>query len=372
VGETAKITATVTRADNSERGSVSWTTSDSGVASVSGGTITANGEGSATITATSNDDSDMFAICNVTVKPADAEDSVKSEDENKSSDTTPLKDSSGNQVYVKKDESGGYVAATVADLDKYSDFYVKSDASAVYMYTGWQTIDGNTYFFDKNGNFVTGDQIIQGVKYHFNSDGHLSTGSGTMGIDVSKWNGSIDWDAVKNSGVSYVIIRCGYRGSSTGALIEDPMFRANISGAKAAGIQVGAYFFTQAVNEVEAVEEASMAVNLCGGYGLNLPIFLDVEGSGGRGDKIGADMRTAVVKAFCQTVRNSGYAAGVYANKTWFTEKMHVSQLTSYKIWLAQYAASPTYTASRIDYWQYSSKGKVSGIKGNVDMNVKY
>lgn len=382
VGDFASLYATVTRADGTERGSVTWSSSDSGVASVSGGNINAISAGTAQITATSDDDSSISAVCivKVTAEEIKEEDKdtekdkekEKEEKTNNSDNTTPLKDGNGNQVYVKDESSGGYMAATVADLDKYSDFYIKSDASAVYIYTGWQTIDGNTYFFDKNGNYVTGEQVIQGVKYTFNSDGHLSTGSGTMGIDVSKWNGSIDWNAVKNSGVSWVIIRCGYRGSSTGALIEDPKFRANISGAKAAGLQVGAYFFTQAVNEVEAVEEASMAVGLCGAYGLNLPLFLDVEGAGGRADSIGADMRTAVVKAFCQTVRNSGYAAGIYANKTWFTEKMHVSQLTSYKIWLAQYAAAPTYSASRIDYWQYSSKGKVSGISGNVDMNVKY
>ena len=148
---------------------------------------------------------------------------------------------------------------------------------------------------------MTGEQIIQGAKYSFGSDGKLSSGSGVLGIDVSKWNGSIDWNAVKNSGISYVIIRCGYRGSSTGALIEDPKFRSNIQGAKAAGLKVGVYFFSQAVNEVEAVEEASMVINLVSGYGLNYPVFLDVESSGGRGDKIDAATRTAVCKAFCST-----------------------------------------------------------------------
>jgi GH25 family lysozyme M1 (1,4-beta-N-acetylmuramidase) len=169
-----------------------------------------------------------------------------------------------------------------------------------------------------------------------------------------------------------VIIRCGYRGSSTGVLVEDPTFKSNIKGAKAAGLKVGAYFFSQAVNEVEAVEEASMAVSLCSGYGLNYPIFLDVEGSGGRGDAISRETRTAVCKAFCATVQNSGFSAGIYANKTWFTEKISTASLTSYKLWLAQYASSPTYTATRYDMWQYSSTGKVSGISGKVDMNISY
>ena len=366
VGDTAGLKATVKKSNGEDGGGVSWWSSNEGVATVSDGTVTAVGNGTAVINAVSDMDGSKSATCSVTV--SDGSESGKDGDK-----SSALKDSSGNQVYVK-DSGGSFVAATLADYDAYDKFYVKSEGGgdAVYTYTGWQTIDGNTYFFDKNGNFVTGEQIIQGAKYYFNSDGHLSTGSGTMGIDVSKWNGSIDWNAVKNSGVSFAIIRCGYRGSSTGALIEDPKFRANVSGAKAAGLAVGAYFFTQATNEVEAVEEASMAASLCSGYGLSLPIFLDVEVSGGRGDAIGADMRTAVVKAFCQTVRNSGFAAGVYANKTWLTERMHASQLTSYKIWLAQYAASPTYTATRYDYWQYSSKGKISGISGNVDLNIRY
>ena len=95
-----------------------------------------------------------------------------------------------------------------------------------------------------------------------------------MGIDVSKWNGKIDWNAVKNSGVSYVIIRVGYRGSSQGALIDDPTFKTNIKGATAAGLKVGVYFFTQAVDEVEAVQEASMVLDRISGYKISYPVFI--------------------------------------------------------------------------------------------------
>ncbi|MBO5620191.1 MAG: glycoside hydrolase family 25 protein, partial [Butyrivibrio sp.] len=185
-------------------------------------------------------------------------------------------------------------------------------------------------------------------------------------------NGNIDWNKVKNSGVNYVIIRCGYRGSSEGALIEDPKFKSNIKGATAAGLKVGVYFFTQAVNEVEAVEEASMYINLLRGYSLSFPVYIDVEGSNGRGDSISASQRTANIKAFCGTIQNAGYTAGVYANSTWFTSKINTAQITGYKIWLAQYAASVTYNASRYDMWQYTSKGSIQGITGKVDMNILY
>ena len=188
---------------------------------------------------------------------------------------------------------------------------------------------------------------------------------------MSRHNGNIDWNAVKASGVDYVIIRCGYRGSVSGALIEDESFRKNIKGATAAGLKVGVYVFSQAVNEVEAVKEASLAVSLVKGYNLTYPIFIDTESSGGRADKIDVATRTAVVNAFCQTVASAGYQPGIYASKSWYETKLNMGAIGNYKIWLAQYSAAPTY-GGKYDMWQYSSKGKINGIKGNVDLNWSY
>lgn len=355
--KTASLTATV---QNAEDKSVTYSSDNTGIASVSSdGTVTGISAGTAVITAVSNADPSISAVCNVTVV-----------NNPKKDNTTKLKDNDGNQLYVKNAD-GTYREAVYADYDTADKFY-KASQKAEYKYTGWQTIDNKTYFFDANGNKVTGEQVIQGAKYSFDSDGALNKASGNMGIDVSKWNGNIDWNAVKNSGVSYVIIRCGYRGSTTGALIEDPKFRANIKGASAAGLKVGIYFFTQAVNEVEAVEEASMVLGLIGGYGISYPVFLDVEKSGGRADGIDKNTRTAVCKAFCQTIQNSGYKAGIYANKTWLTSYINTGSLSGFKIWLAQYAAAPTYSATKYDMWQYSSKETVAGISGSVDMNISY
>ena len=276
-----------------------------------------------------------------------------------------LKDSDGNQLYVQENEE--YREAVYADYYTASKFFIKGDVK----YTGWQTIGGYVYYFTAAGEKVTGEQVIQGAKYNFASDGSLITGSGTLGIDVSKWNGTIDWNAVKNSGVSYVIIRCGYRGSSQGMLVEDKMFKTNIKGALDAGLKVGVYFFTQATDEIEAVEEASFVLDQIKNYKSSYPVFLDVEPSGGRGDKIDKTARTAICKAFCETIQRSGYTAGIYANKTWLNEKLDAGSLSAYKIWLAQYAATPTYTG-RYDLWQYTSTGKITGIKGNVDLNLSY
>ena len=353
---TATVTATV-----SGSGTVTASSSDTNIATVSvnGKTITITGvkAGSATITAVYKEgNSEVKATCTVKVGTSNPR-----EDK-----TTVLKDTSGRELYVS-DGNNQYRLAHYADYYTSSKFYIKEAT----RYTGWQTLDGKVYFFKADGDKVTGEQVIQGAKYNFASDGSLVVGSGTMGIDVSKWNGTIDWNAVKNSGVSYVIIRVGYRGSSQGALIEDPKFKTNIKGATAAGIKVGVYFFTQAVDEVEAVQEASMVLDRISGYKISYPVFLDVEGSGGRGDAIDSATRTAVCKAFCNTIKNAGYTPGIYANKTWLSSKMDAGALSGYKIWLAQYAKTPTYTG-RYDLWQYRSNGKVSGISGNVDLNLSY
>ncbi len=325
--------------------------------SVDGRKITVSGvaPGSAVITVKySENGEEVSASCNVTVKSNPMEDR-----------STLLKTSDGQQVFVQEGES--YREAVFADYYTAPKFFVKGEQK----YTGWQTIDGKVYYYTADGTKVVGEQIIQGAKYNFASDGSLITDNGVLGIDVSKWNGSIDWNAVKNSGISYVIIRSGYRGSSAGTLIVDPKFEANIKGASAVGLKVGIYFFSQAVDEIEAVEEASMVLGQIKKYTISYPVFIDVEASGGRGDMIDRATRTAVCKAFCQTIQNGGYTAGIYSNKTWLEEKIDAASLGGYKIWLAQYAAAPTY-GGRYDLWQYTPSGSVSGISGSVDLNISY
>lgn len=363
-GTSETLTATVTLSNGTkitDAGKMTWKSSDTSVATVdAAGKVTAVANGTAKITVTYKDAAGNTKSAECTVKVV----------ANPEQDTTSkLVDKNGNQIYVK-DSSGNYVPATFADYYKASAFYIKVDVE--YLYTGWQTINGNVYYYDKNHNKVTGDQIIQGIKYHFNNEGILAmNNNGVLGIDVSKWNGSIDWNAVKNSGVSFVIIRCGYRGSSTGVLVEDPTFKRNIQGATAAGLKVGVYFFTQAINEVEAVEEASMVISLIKGYGISYPVFIDTEKANGRADGLDRATRTAVCRAFCETIRNAGYSAGVYASKSWYNDNLNYGSLSGYRIWLAQYASEPTF-GSRYDMWQYSDKGTVSGISGKVDMNISY
>lgn len=195
----------------------------------------------------------------------------------------------------------------------------------------------------------------------------------SLGIDVSKYQKEIDWDVVAAEGVEFAIIRCGYRGMQTGALVEDPYFKANLEGAKKAGIKVGVYFFSQATNAVEAVEEASMCIELLDGVELDYPIFIDTEGGGGtaRADLIDADTRTLVCEYFCKTIKNEGYTPGVYSGRHYYYNKVHAEELEEYTIWLAEYRDTPLYE-NRYDIWQYTSKGTVAGIDGYVDLNVSY
>ncbi len=199
---------------------------------------------------------------------------------------------------------------------------------------------------------------------------YIAAHEGSKGVDVSKHNGNIDWGAVKASGIDFAIIRCGYRGSSSGALIVDPLYYQNMIAATGAGLNVGVYFFSQAVNEVEAIEEASMVLELISGYSLQMPVYIDVEKSNGRGDAISVEERSAATAAFLATIRNAGYSAGLYSNKLWLENRINTGVFTDYKIWLAQYVDIPSYTATRYDMWQYTSKGSIPGIAGNVDLNV--
>lgn len=339
---------------------VKWEIADKSIATITdGGLVTGVKEGTTKVTITANDGSGVKAECTIKVTPAVLY-----------ADTAQLYDKDKNPLY--KQDGDKYVLA------KYKDYKANNSIKLFkktegFLYTGWQTIDGKTYYYKKDNNYVTGDQIIGGVTYHFATDGSLTQGSGTLGIDVSKYQPSINWSSVKDSGVSFVIIRCGYRGSSTGVLVQDPYFTSHIKGAKAAGLKVGIYFFTTAVTEAEAIEEASMCAYLCSGYGINYPVFIDCESSNRPGyNGMGVEQRTQIIKAFCNTIKSAGYTPGVYSNKTWFTEKINASALSGYKIWLAQYnSAGPTYKG-RYDLWQYTSKGSVPGISGNVDMNQSY
>jgi GH25 family lysozyme M1 (1,4-beta-N-acetylmuramidase) len=273
-----------------------------------------------------------------------------------------LTDSAGHKLFM---DATGKTAATYKDYSASATYYYASEETAS-TYYGWQTINGIRYYYDKNGNRVTGTQVITGNTYNFGSDGALLTSG--YGIDVSKWQGSIDWSQAK-SAVSFAIIRAGFRGSN-GAISVDSYAGTNIKNAKANGVKVGLYVYSRAINEVQAVEEASLAISVAKQYGgISLPIYIDMEADNQK--SLSTAQRDAIVIAFCKTVKNAGYQAGVYANKNWLTNYLTPSSYTGYSIWCAQYNTSCTY-GGRYDIWQYSSKGTIPGINGNVDLDQSF
>ncbi len=198
------------------------------------------------------------------------------------------------------------------------------------------------------------------------------------GIDVSKYQATIDWDAVADDGIQFAIIRLGFRGyGEAGTLVEDNYFRQNYEGAKKAGLDVGVYFFTQAITVEEAVEEANFALETLQGVSLDAPVYLDAEDISydiGRLDsaELTPEQITENCDAFCETIENAGYEAGIYANMHWLNEKMNSDYLESkYRIWLANYKTETPYEGE-YHMWQYTSQGTVAGIEGSVDMNVLY
>lgn len=273
-----------------------------------------------------------------------------------------LHDAEGNALY--KDDKG--TPATMADYKSGAKFYSKKETTTYY---GWQSLNGKSYYYDKNGKTVSGEQVIHGVKYNFGSDGQLMI-SGT-GIDVSKYQGNIDW-AAASSAISFAVVRVGYRSIGTGALNIDPKGVQNIQGAKAHGITTGAYFYSTAQSEAQAVEEASLAIQqVQAAGGVSMPIFIDWEGNS-RTNAVDANTAAAIINAFCTTVRNSGYRAGLYSDKNHLTNKINMGNVSGGTvIWCAQYNTRCTYSG-HYDMWQYTSKGSVPGIRGNVDMNQSF
>ena len=256
----------------------------------------------------------------------------------------------------------------VQELANYG-FAVTSANTTIYEYTGWQDIDGATYYYDPSTHQpVTGQQVIQGNVYTFAADGALNRTA--RGIDVSKFQGSIDWNAVKADGITFAIIRCGYRGYGSGALVEDSTYRQNIQGAINAGLRVGVYFYSQAINEAEAVEEASMVLSLVSGYSLPLGVYYDTESvGGGRANALSAAERTACAVAFCETIRSAGYSAGVYSYASWFYNALNFANISKYNIWIAQYRDTLSFSYKH-NIWQYTGSGSVKGISKPVDMNI--
>ena len=214
-----------------------------------------------------------------------------------------------------------------------------------------------------------------------------------LGIDISEFQGDINWTKVRNDGIKFAFIRCGGRGYTKGTCYEDKKFAKNIQNAKKAGVKVGVYFFSQAITVEEAIEEASLTIAMCKGYGIDLPVVMDWEtGSGYRTQKLKGEAFANVLDAFCTMIGNNGYTPAVYLCSDDINNRLGSYQnriLGKYKLWYAYpyscyWPASKNYKSNyyqtgdtvpprnfAFEYWQYSWHGKVAGIGTEVDLNIR-
>lgn len=196
-----------------------------------------------------------------------------------------------------------------------------------------------------------------------------------LGIDVSKYQNEVDWDRVKAAGVEFVILRIGYRGyGESGVLRLDERFVQHLAGAQKAGLDVGVYFFSQAISEEEAEEEAEFVIEHLKGVELQCPVFFDPENikdAEARTDDVTGEQFTENAVVFCEKIREAGYEPMVYSNMVWEAYKLDLSRLEEYGIWYADYEASPQ-TPYEFEYWQYTETGTIDGIDGIIDLNIQF
>ncbi len=223
--------------------------------------------------------------------------------------------------------------------------------------------DGVEYAFIRN--------ILESGEIQYLENGQVIS---HKGIDVSKFQGEIDWNLVAQDGVEYAFIRVGNRGYGTGKLVEDEAFEANVEGALSAGLKVGVYMYTQAVNDAELLEEANFVLQKIAPYKIECPVVFDVEkvvGDNGRMNAISVEERTRLTKLFCDTIAAAGYKPMIYHNMEMGAMMLELSELQQYDKWFAYYNPD-LYWPYEYQIWQYTDKGRVNGIEGEVDLNISF
>ena len=211
-------------------------------------------------------------------------------------------------------------------------------------------------------------------QYDENNYLKLIDGESVTGIDVSSYQGNIDFEAVKASGVDFVIIRLGYRGYETGKIVYDKNAFTNLEKAAAAGLEIGVYFFSQAITLEEAEEEAYFVLKAIEDYNITMPVVYDwesVSDPDARTANMDPETLTKCCKVFLETIQFSGYRAMLYFNRRQAQYHMDLSYLKDYEFWLAAYTDRMEFPYE-IRMWQYTSSGRVPGIEGDVDINVYF
>ena len=220
---------------------------------------------------------------------------------------------------------------------------------------------------------VPGLNTVNGKLYYQDITGRRAA---AVGVDISCFNRSVDWNALREQGVDFVILRIGGRGWGSGHIYLDKLFHEYFDAARSAGLRIGVYFYSTAVNAHEAVEEAEFIVSALRGAQLELPVYLDTEYSGnypnGRADRLSAAERMDILSAFSAKVRQHGYESGIYSGVYYIEHELDASRLGAHSLWIANYTRNNALPSVdyHYDIWQYTESGRIRGIYGMVDINV--
>ncbi|MBR2785985.1 MAG: glycoside hydrolase family 25 protein [Clostridia bacterium] len=240
--------------------------------------------------------------------------------------------------------------------------------------------------YDIEEGYLTVPYNKDAQKHEYNWDKYLKNNSGfyryeddkyksRIGIDVSAYQGNIDWKKVKDAGVEFAILRLGYRGyGDAGNIVLDKKFEENYVNAKNEGIDIGVYFFSQAISIDEVKEEASFVLENLKGKNINCPVVFDLEkikNDVARTDNLTIDEITNITLEFCKIIEENGYEASIYGNAKTFTTKMELELFNNYNKWYADYQEKPLYIYD-FNIWQYTENGKINGISGNVDIDIQF
>lgn len=303
-----------------------------------------------------SDDSEAESITRTEYKNPDGDDEgvSRSYEEKKSIE----KDSDLSSMTDKTDVDDANVNADDSDV---SHIAVTDDKGRKTLYEIMPDVPKNSFDFNEglyseNGRLVYSKNDVKG----------------RVGIDLSKYNQAIDFARAKEDGVEYAMLRLGARGYGTGALTLDEKFVEYAHAARASAVPIGVYFYSQAINETEAIEEANYTVGAITNFDVTYPIAIDVErveNDSARTDNLTIDQRTANVKAFCDTVKQYGFNPVIYAKRDMLIAGLDLSKLKDYDIWLADYNEKPDFPY-RFTMWQYTDKGHIEGVEGDVDISL--
>lgn len=255
----------------------------------------------------------------------------------------------------------------------YPDYVIASSDGSYHFFPILETLEKNNFDLEKFKYPVYNEENKEweGTASYILKDGKEAK----KGIDVSTFQGNINWKKVKNDGMDFAIIRLGFRGYESGKIVLDSKYEDNIKDSIEAGLDTGVYFFTEALNEKEAIEEADFVIENLKDYKINMPVVIDVEESANkektRTKDLTKEQRTKNVIAFCERIKDAGYDVMIYGNLKSFMIMMEIEALEEYDKWFAYYRY-PFHFPYKIKMWQYTSSEKINGIDGKADVNLMF